>query len=344
MTTETTNDLAANATQAERLAFERLTRERTAEIKVHCYRMVGSLAEAEDLTQETFVRAWRARAELSDPAAARAWLYRIATNACLDQLRRHKRERRLWEDPAPLPDGAELGAPDLDTDWLEPMPHSAFAEQAIDRQSPAAIYEQAEALRLAFLACVQLLPPRQRGVFLLHEVRGWSAAEIASAFEISPQAANSQLQRARRTFDAAYRLEPKWAAASDLDQQMAERYASALENRDLDALASLLHPDAKLHMPPWREWVRGTAAICAFFAMIWKKRPHGFRSHVIRANGRCAVANYACADDGDSWQPHSIVVLEVRDGAVASIVAFLGPVGGALFSRAGLPLVPKSTP
>ncbi len=331
MTTKTSNEPAA---------FERLIRERTAEIKVHCYRMLGSLTEAEDLTQETFARAWRAREELADPAAARAWLYRIATNACLDQLRKHKRERRLWEDPAPLADGAMLGAPDLDTDWLEPMPHSALAELAIDRQSPAAIYEQAEALRLAFLACVQRLPPRQRGVFLLHEVLGWSAAEIAAAFDMSPQAANSQLQRARRTFDAAYSLEPKWAAASDLDQEMAARYAAALESRDLDALASLLRPDAKLHMPPWREWVRGPAAICAFFAMIWQMRPDGFRSRVIRANGRFGVANYAREPGEDIWRPHSIVVLEVQDGAVASIVAFLGPLGAALFSRAGLPSEP----
>jgi RNA polymerase sigma-70 factor (ECF subfamily) len=279
---------------------------------------------------------------LADPGAARAWLYRIATNGCLDLLRRHKRARRLWGDPAPLADGAELGPPDLDTDWLEPMPHSALAEAAIDRQSPAAIYEQAEALRLAFLACVQLLPPRQRGIFLLHEVLGWSAAEVASAFAISPQAANSQLQRARRIFDAAYSHEPKWAAASDLDQQMAELYAAALESRDLDALASLLRQDAKLHMPPWRAWISGREEICAFFAMLWRLRPSEFRARVIRANGRCAVAAYVCAAGDDTWRPHSIVVLEVSEGAVASIVAFVGPLGPALFSSAGLPLDPPS--
>ncbi len=327
MTTDTNKDPA----------FEQLTREHLGEIKVHCYRMLGSLAEAEDLTQETFARAWRARGELADPAAGRAWLYRIATNACLDALRSRKRERRLWTDATPLPEGAMLGDPDLDIDWLEPMPHTALSELAIDRRSPAAIYEQAEALRLAFLSCVQLLPPRQRGVFLLHEVLGWSAAEIAAAFEMSPQAANSQLQRARRTFDAAYSHEPKWAAASDLDQEMAERYAASLESRDLDMLASLLRPDAKLHMPPWREWVSGSEAICAFFAMIWKMRPEGFRSRVIRANGRFGVANYGREPGSDRWRPHSIVVLEVSEGAVASIVAFIGPLGASLFSRAGLP-------
>lgn len=340
MTTGMDGCAADNAAPGERLAFEQLARERRGEIRVHCYRMLGSLADAEDLTQETFARAWRAREELVDPAAARAWLYRIATNACLDALRQHKRERRLWGDPVPLPDGAELGQPDLDTDWLEPLPHSTLPDVAIDRQSPAAVYEQAEAVRLAFLACVQLLPPRQRGIFLLHEVLGWSAAEVASAFAMSPQAANSQLQRARRTFDAAYSHEPKWAAASDLDQQMAERYASALQTRDLDALASLLRPDAKLHMPPWRAWVSGRDAICAFFAMIWRQRPAGFRARVIRANGRCAVAAYACAAGDDTWQPHSIAVLEISEGAVASIVAFIGPPGPALFSSAGLPLHP----
>jgi RNA polymerase sigma-70 factor (ECF subfamily) len=329
---------ADDAAPAERLAFERLARERRSEIKVHCYRMLGSLADAEDMTQETFARAWHARGALADPAAARAWLYRIATNACLDTLRRHKRERRLWGDPAPMADGAELGPPDLDIDWLEPMPHATLSDVAVEGPSPQAIYEQAEALRLAFLACVQLLPARQRAIFLLHEVLGWSAAEVASAFAMSPQAANSQLQRARRTFDAAYRHEPKWAAASDLDQQVAERYAAALESRDLDAFISLLRPDARMHMPPWRAWVSGRSAIRAFHAMVWQ-RFREFRARVIRANGRSAIALYACTAD-DTWRPHSIHVLEVSEGAVASIVAFVGPLGPALFSSAGLPLHP----
>jgi RNA polymerase sigma-70 factor (ECF subfamily) len=329
---------ADDAAPAERLAFERLARERRSEIKVHCYRMLGSLADAEDMTQETFARAWRARGELADRTAARAWLYRIATNACLDALRRHKRERRLWGDPAPMADGAELGPPDLDIDWLEPMPHS-MSDVAVDGPSPQAIYEQAEALRLAFLACVQLLPARQRAIFLLHEVLGWSAAEVASAFAMSPQAANSQLQRARSTFDAAYRHEPKWAAASDLDQQVAERYAAALESRDLDAFISLLRPDARFHMPPWRAWLSGRSAIRAFHVMVWQ-RFDGFRARVIRANGRSAIALYACTADDDTWRPHSVHVVEVSEGAIASIVAFVAPLGPALFSSAGLPLHP----
>jgi RNA polymerase sigma-70 factor (ECF subfamily) len=330
-----------DAAPAERLRFEQLTRERRSEIKVHCYRMLGSLADAEDMTQETFARAWRARGELTDLAAARSWLYRIATNACLDTLRRHKRERRLWGDPAPLADSAALGAPDLEVDWLEPMPHSTLADLPLAGPNPQAIYEQAEALRLAFLACVQLLPARQRAIFLLHEVLGWSAAEVASAFAMSPQAANSQLQRARRTFGAAYRHEPKWAAAGDLDQQLAKRYAAAIESRDLDAFTALLRPDARLHMPPWRAWVSGRGAIRAFHAMIWQRRSGEVRARVIRANGRCAIAAYARTADDDTWRPHSVQVLEVSEGAIASIVAFIGPLGPALFSSAGLPLHPS---
>lgn len=332
---------ADDAASAERLTFERLTRERRSEIKVHCYRMLGSLADAEDMTQETFSRAWRARGELTNPAAARPWLYRIATNACLDTLRRHKRERRLWGDPAPMTDSGELGPPDLDIDWLEPMPHSDTADVAVAGTNPQAIYEQAEALRLAFLACVQLLPARQRAIFLLHEVLGWSAAEVASAFAMSPQAANSQLQRARRTFDAAYRREPKWAAAGDLDHQVAERYAAAMESRDLDAFTSLLCPDAKMHMPPWREWLSGRGAIREFHAMVWQ-RYGGFRARVIRANGRSAIAAYACTADDDTWRPHSVHVLEVSQGVITSIVAFVGPLAPALFSSSGLPLHPPN--
>ena len=330
---------AANPEQA--LAFDKLTREHRSEIKIHCYRMLGSLADAEDITQETFARAWRARGELVDPSAARAWLYRIATNACLDALRRHRRERRLWGDPEPLTDFAALGSPNMDIDWLEPLPHSTVADEFVDKQTPRAIYEQAEALRLAFLACVQQLPAKQRAIFLLHEVLGWSAVEVADAFAMSPQAANSQLQRARRTFDSSYQQQPKWAAASDLDQQLAERYASALETRDLDGFAALLHPDATLHMPPWRAWVKGRNAVRDFNAMIWQ-RYNGFRVRVIRANGCYAFATYANTVTDATWLPHSVHVLEMNAGAINSIIAFVGPLGSALFSRAGLPLQPDA--
>ena len=141
---------ADNATAAARLAFEQLASERRAEVKVHCYRMLGSLSDAEDMTQETFARAWHARGELANQASARPWLYRIATNACLDALRRRKRERRLWGDPVPMVVGAELGPPDLDVDWLEPMPNSVISDVADVGRNPQASYEQAEALRLVF--------------------------------------------------------------------------------------------------------------------------------------------------------------------------------------------------
>jgi RNA polymerase sigma-70 factor (ECF subfamily) len=326
---------------AERKAFDELARERRNEIKVHCYRIMGSISEAEDITQDAFARAWRARRELTDPAATRPWLYRIATNACLDALRRRKRDRRLWSDPAPMRTGdpLEMGGPDLDIAWLEPMPDSILANVADRGLSPHASYEQAEAVRLAFLACVQLLPARQRAVFLLFEVLGWSAAEVASAFAITSQAANSLLQRARRTFSAAYEREPKWAAASDQDQQVAEQYAAALESRDLDAFVSLLRADATMHMPPWRAWLSGRAAIRLFMEQAWR-RSSGYRARVLRANGRGAVVLYARTVDDEPWRPHSLNVLEVVDGAVASIVAFVGPMAPPLFSDAGIPLQP----
>ena len=335
--TETSAEGDAEA--AERLAFERLARERRSEIKVHCYRMLGSLSEADDMAQETFARAWGARAELAEPAAARSWLYRIATNACLDALRRRKRERRLWADPAPLDAGADLGAPDLDVDWLEPMPDSLLSDIADDAPGPLASYERAEAVRLAFLSCAQLLPPRQRAIFLLCEVLGWSARDVASAFAISPQAANSLLQRARRTFGAAYRSEPKWAAAGDLDRRVAERYAASLESRDLDALVSLLRSEATLHMPPWRGWFHGHDSIRALLAQLFQAYA-GYLTRVFRANGRWAIAVYARTAGDDAWRPHAIQVLEVSEGAVGSIVAFVGLQGPSLFANAGLPLEP----
>ena len=334
---------ADNATAAARLAFEQLASERRAEVKVHCYRMLGSLSDAEDMTQETFARAWHARGELANQASARPWLYRIATNACLDALRRRKRERRLWGDPVPMVVGAELGPPDLDVDWLEPMPNSVISDVADVGRNPQASYEQAEALRLAFLACIQLLPARQRAIFLLHDVLGWSAAEVGSAFAMSPQAANSLLQRARRTFDAAYQREPKWAAASDLDKQVAERYAATFEKRDLDAFVSLLHWDVRVHMPPWRAWFSGRDAFRAFLAQAWP-RYGGFRASVLQANGRSAIAVYARMPNDEAWRPHSFHVLEVSKGMIASVVTFVGPLGPSLFSNLGLPLQHSDPP
>lgn len=330
---------------ADRAAFDRLARERRHEIKLHCYRIMGSLSEAEDMTQESFVRAWRSRAELADQAAIRPWLYRIATNACLDALRRRKRERRLWGDPEPMRTGdfGELGSPDLDIHWLEPMPDPALSGVADEAPNPQASYERAESVRLAFLACVQLLPARQRAIFLLFDVLGWRAAEVAAAFGMTVQATNSLLQRARRTFEAAYRRQPEWSAASDLDQQVAERYAAAFERHDLDALVSLLRSDATMHMPPWRAWLSGRDAIERFTGQAMQ-RWAGFRARLLRANGRSAVILYARAAQDEAWRPHSINVIEVRDGAIASVVAFVGPLAPPLFASAGLPIHPADRP
>lgn len=333
---------ADSSTTAERAAFDQLTRERQKEIRLHCYRIMGSLADAEDITQETFARAWRSRKDLADQAHARPWLYRIATNACLDALRRHKRERRLWGDPVPkrIHDFAGLGVPDLDIAWLEPMPDSALSLIADEAPNPHASYELAESVRLAFLACVQLLPARQRAIFLLFEVLGWSAADVASAFAITPQAANSGLQRARRAFDAAYRHEPKWAAASDVDQQVAARYAAALENRDLDAFVSLLRTDATLRMPPWRTWLSGSDVLGVFMQQALV-RWRDYRGQVLQSNGRSAVALYVRASEDEPWRPHSLNVLEVSEGAISSVVAFVGPLATPIFNSAGLPMHPR---
>ena len=302
----------------ERSAFEQLTAAQRTAVKVHCYRMLGSLSDAEDATQETFVRAWRGRKSLRNEAAARSWLFRIATNACLDALRQRKRERRLWRNAAPADGNADIGSPDLDIDWLEPMPDTMISGIEL---SPHAAYEQGETVRLAFLACVQLLPPRQRAVFLLHEVLGWSAAEVAEAFETSSQAANSLLQRARRAFDAAYHQEPKWFKATERDKQLAERYAAAFEQRDVDAFVALLRTDATLRMPPWRTWLSGREAIRPFVARTWSDERR-YRARVIEANGRAAIAVSVSAGD-DVWRPHSMQIIETVDDKISSIVAFV---------------------
>lgn len=301
----------------DRASFERLASSARSAIRMHCYQMLGALSDAEDATQETFARAWRGRKSLRSEAAARSWLFRIATNACLDALRQRKRERRLWADASPL-DGTEIGSPDLDVDWIEPLPDTM--RSGVDL-IPHAAYEQGESIRLAFLACIQLLPPRQRAAFLLHEVIGWSALEVAQAFETSTQAANSLLQRARRTFDDAYLTEPKWSSATSTDRSLAERYAKAFERRDVDAFVGLLRSDATLRMPPWRAWLRGVEPIRRFIQRTWSD-DRQYRANVVEVNGRAAISVSVSAQ-GDAWRPHSTHVIETVGDAISSIVAFV---------------------
>jgi RNA polymerase sigma-70 factor (ECF subfamily) len=317
-------------------AFERLAEPLRREIKVHCYRMMGSLHEADDLVQETFLRAWRSF-DSFEGGSFRAWLYRIATNACLNALASRKSAQRLLPDQlgpasAPMPPGA----PATDVAWLEPFPDSELTGIADDAPDPEARYTSREAVQLAFVAAIQQLPPRQRAALLLCDVLGWAAAEAATLIGGSTASINSALQRARETLTKHYRggrpLTP--LRPDPAQQELLGRYLQAWEGHDLDGFVALLKEDATAVMPPWLQWFAGREAIRAFFAMAWKTCG-GLRLVPTTANGQPAFAVYEQSGADASWAAHSIHVITFEQGAICTLTLFLEP---RLFEAFGLSL------
>ncbi|MGE5691901.1 MAG: sigma-70 family RNA polymerase sigma factor [Pseudomonadota bacterium] len=309
---------------------ERLEQHR-AELTGYCYRMLGSV-EAEDAVQETFIRAWRAYERFEGRAALRSWLYRIATNVCLDMLAGRKRRARPMDlGPAREPVAENLHTPDVP--WLEPMPDALVVPAEGD---PAEVAVARETIRLAFVAALQHLPPRQRAVLILCEVLRWKAAEVAELLETSVASVNSALQRARATLEAsdldALRTPPSVDAA---DAALLARYVEAFERYDMDALTSLIHEDATQSMPPFDLWLRGRDDILTW----WVGPGAGCRgSRVIAttaANGAPAFGQYKPSDDG-GYEPWALQVLEIEDGRIVEFTFFLDT--ATVFPRFGLPL------
>ena len=333
---------AAPAAARDNRTFERLAEPFRREIKVHCYRMLGSLHDADDLVQETYLRGWRAFDSLEDQGAVRAWLYRIATNACLSALESRKLARRWLPDQhAPAMAIAQMpeGGPPADVAWLEPYPDSELDGIADSAPNPEARYTSREAVQLAFIAAIQELPPRQRATLLLCDVLGWAASEAATLLGGSTASINSALQRARETLGKRYRGGGAQAAAvqpSPAQQRLLERYLKAWEGHDLDGLVAILREDASFTMPPWRQWYVGRANIAAFWILAWKICPE-LRLVPIAANGQPAFAVYELADG--RLVARSIHVLTIEDGEIAAITAFVPPTGALLFQPFGLPAI-----
>jgi RNA polymerase sigma-70 factor, ECF subfamily len=297
-----------------------------AELIAHCYRMLGSVHDAEDLVQETYLRGWRGYQAFEERAALRTWLYRIATTACLRAL--ENRARRV------LPAGLGAGSVDPDTDlggnggthhWLEPLP---------DALTPETAFSARHSVRLAVATALQELPARQRAVLILRDVVQFSAAEVADLLETTPAAVNSALQRARAHLAEVGPREEDVVEPDDADRrELLDRYCAAFENADLAALTELLQTDVRLEMPPLPVWFTGRDAVTRFLARRAFAEPGDMVLVPMAANGQPAVAEYRRAAD-NVMRAHSIHVLTAGGAGIAGIVVFLDP---ALFSAFGLP-------
>jgi len=291
----------------------------------HCYRMLGSLTEAEDAVQDTMLRAWRNRERFEGRSSLRTWLLRIATNVCLDALARsRKRVRPADLGQAGTVDGALTELPG--EDWLEPVPDALALPADAD---PAERAMLRESIRLAFVSALQALPPRQRAVLLLTQVLGWSAAEAAATLHTSVPAVNSALQRARATL-ATWDAPPTPSKLSAEQTRLLEDYVAAFERYDVDALATLLHDDVAFSMPPYSLWLRGPEAVRAWL-LGRGCGCRGSRLVPVDASGSPAFAQYR---EGGR-QPWALVVLELEDDHIVGWTSFLDT--ATLFPRFGLP-------
>ncbi|GGZ56875.1 sigma-70 family RNA polymerase sigma factor [Streptomyces bluensis] len=305
------------------------------ELTGYCYRMLGSSFEAEDAVQDTLVRAWRSYEKFEGRSSLRSWLYRIATNVCLDMLTAgNKRARPVdLSDSTPLAQAALSPRPD--NTWLEPVPDARVLPTTSD---PAEAAVAKESVRLAFVAALQKLPAKQRAVLILREVLAWKASEVAELLETSVASVNSALQRARATLADAHNQGADSAVSDPLDeeqQKLLDRYMAAFEGYDMAALTALLHEDAVMTMPPFDLWLRGTADITGFMTTLGAPCA-GSHLVPVAVNGLPGFAQYKPDPDKGGFSPWAIQALEISEGRIAGFHCFLDT--ARLFPLFGLPL------
>ena len=311
--------------------FTGLTGRFRGELLAHCYRMLGSAEEAEDLVQETYLRAWRSFDGFEGRSSMRTWLYRIATNVCLTALERRGRR--------PLPSGLGGPAEDAETPvvagsevpWLQPLPDALLAAEHDD---PAAVAASRAGIRLALVAALQYLSARQRAVLILRDVLEWPAAQVADLLGTTATAVNSMLRRARAQLARALPAEDEMSEPAEPGRRaLLDRFAVAFENADAGALAELLREDVTLEMPPMPAWFCGREAVTRFFEANVLTTPGMFRMVPTMANGQPAFAAYRRGHDGN-YEAHALQILTVTATGVARLVIFLDP---DLFPAFGLP-------
>jgi RNA polymerase sigma-70 factor (ECF subfamily) len=325
MTVETTAEPGADLAGRD---FPEVADPYRRELLAHCYRMTGSVHDAEDLVQETYLRAWRAYHGFEGRSSVRTWLYRIATNVCLTAL--EGRARR------PLPAG--LGAPSSEAGapleergeipWLEPVP-----DAVVETSDPAAVVADRDTIRLAFVAALQHLPARQRAVLILRDVLRWKAAEVAEALESTTASVNSALQRAHATLEKANLSEDSVGEPTPEQQEMLERYVQAFWDKDIEAIVSMLTKDAVWEMPPFTGWYQGAENIGRLIDTQCPGGVHDMRLLPTQANGQPAFGLYMRGDD-DVFRPFHLQVLTLGRDGVRHVGAFFET---SLFERFGLP-------
>jgi RNA polymerase sigma-70 factor, ECF subfamily len=308
--------VVAAAKAGDESAFASLVETYRRELQVHCYRMLGSLEDSEDVVQETFLRAWRRRETFRGRSSFRAWLYGIATNACLDALQRRPRVPQ---------EGSSAVA---EVSWLQPYPDELLEGVPANDAEPEAELVAKETIELAFIAAIQLLPPRQRAVLISRDVLGWSAAETAALLGVSVAAVNSALQRARSTMkERLPRRRLDWAPDADPsreERELLQRYMDASERGDAKAMIELLRADSSFAMPPTRQsWVGAEAIVEGWVQGGFGDDAWGrLRCVLTRVNTQPAVACYLKRPDDSEYKPFALDVLRIEGGVVAEIVAF----------------------
>ena len=326
--------LLAAAVAGNDVAFQRLAAPYRRELLVHCYRMLGSLDDADDAVQETLVKAWRGLAGFEGRSSVRAWLYRIATNACLDALDHRARRILPMAIVAPAEPCQAPEPDDPDLPWLQPYPDALLDGMDPDPLAdPAAVVVRREHIELAFIAAVQYLQPRQRAVLLLREVLGFSAAETAGMLATTSASVSSTLQRARNTLRGRLPVTGGPPTSRAEQAELVARYVRAWHAKDVPALVALLREDAYMAMPPTPSWYQGRDSIGVYLRRLFAS-PWGvdLRVMVTGANGQPALAVYAPAEDGH--MPFAIKLLTVHGGLIVAITGF---VHVGLFDRFGLP-------
>jgi RNA polymerase sigma-70 factor (ECF subfamily) len=323
--------LSVASTDTSRAALEQDLENHRRELTAYCYRMLGSGSEAEDAVQETLLRAWRKHDTFEGRASLRSWLYKIATNVCLDMLQGSQRRARPMDLSSPVSADSALDAGLPEESWVMPIAEGRVIGSHGD---PAELTAERETIRLAFVAALQHLPPKQRAVLILREVLRWKADEVAELLQTSTQSVNSALQRARATLDSANVKADATAphAAAEEDDELLARYVDAFERYDITALVSLIHEDATFSMPPWQLWLRGPEDIGK-----WMLGPgigcKDSKVVTMRANGRPAIATWKPAGPG-VWDAWSIAIFDFEGGQITAIHNFIFP---ELFTEFGLP-------